>query len=128
MAKFADALKQFDQIDIQPSDTDLTRIQEVVAPLLFQIMYDETGGTHNLIGLVRTVAAYTTRYGAEFVEPTRVGAYDATRDVNATAVVCARMEAAHKYKQADRSTYKTARRETEQFILAIGKDTWVQEL
>ena len=54
VAEFADALKQFDPIDVQPSDTDLTRIQEVVAPLLFQILYNETGGTHNLIGLVRT--------------------------------------------------------------------------
>ena len=37
VAKFADALKQFEPIYGQLSDTDLTLIQEVVAPLLFQI-------------------------------------------------------------------------------------------
>ena len=90
VAKFVDALKQFKPIDGQPSDTNLMQIQEVVAPLLLKIPYDETGGTHNLIGLIGPVAAYTKRYGAEFVEPTRVGTYDATIDDNATAVGCAR--------------------------------------
>ena len=62
--ELADALEQIDTIDGQPSYTDLTRIREVVAPLLLQIPYDETGGTHNPIGLIWLVAAYTTRYGA----------------------------------------------------------------
>ena len=35
---------------------------------------------------------------------------------------------AHKSKYANRGTYKTARRETSQFILVIVKDTWVQKL
>ena len=78
VVKFADAIEQFEPIDGQPSDTDLTRILEVVAPLLLQIPYNETGGTHNPIGLIWTVAVYTTRYGAEFVKPKIVGAYDAT--------------------------------------------------
>ena len=64
VVKLADALEQFDSIDGQPSYMDLTRIREVVAPLLLQIPYDKTGGTHNLIGLIWLVAAYTTRYGA----------------------------------------------------------------
>ena len=42
------------------------------------------------------VAAYTTRYGAEFVEPTRVGAYNATIHNDSTAVVRVLTEAAHK--------------------------------
>ena len=90
VAKFADALKQFKPIDGQPSDTNLMQIQEVVALLLLRILYGETGGTYNLIGLIGPVAAYTKRYSAEFVQPTRVGAYDATIDENATAVGCAR--------------------------------------
>ena len=52
------------------------------------------------------------RYGAEFVEPAHIGAYGATIDDNATAVVHARTEAAHKAKRADRCTYETARHET----------------
>ena len=74
VAKFSDALEKFDPINGQPSETYLTRIREVLPTLLLQIPYDETEGTHNLIGLIRPVAAYTTRYGAEFAKPARVGA------------------------------------------------------
>ena len=98
LEKFADAMEQFELIDVQPSDTDLTRIREVVAPLLSQIPDDKTGCTHNLIGLVRRVTAYTTRYGAEFAKPTCVGAYDVMIGDDATAVVRARTEAVHKAK------------------------------
>ena len=34
VAKFVHALDNFETIDGQPSDTDLTRLQEAVAPLL----------------------------------------------------------------------------------------------
>ena len=104
------------------------RIREVMAPFLLQIPYDETGAVYNLIGLIRTEEAYTTRYGAAFLEPTRVGAYNATIDDDSTAVVYARTEAVHKAKRADRATYETARRETAQFIFAVVEDTWVREL
>ena len=63
VAKFADALEQFDPIDGQTYNTDLTRIRKVVAPPLLKIPYYKTGGTHNLIGLIMPVAVYTTRYG-----------------------------------------------------------------
>ena len=99
MAKFSDALKQFEPIDGQPSNTNLMRIREIVVPLLLQIPYDKTGGTHNILGLIWPVAVYTTRYRAEFVEPKRVGAYDATIDNFATYVVCASKEAAHNAKR-----------------------------
>ena len=128
VAKFTDALKQFELIYGQPSGINITRIQEVVAQLPLQIIYDKMGGTYNLISLIRPGAAYTTRYGADFAEPTRVGAYDATINDDVTAVVCAHKEAAHKAKRADRGTYETARRETAQFILTVVKDTWVRGL
>ena len=57
VAKFAHALDNFEPIDRQPSDTDLTRLWEAVAPLLLQIPYDETGAVNNLIGLIRTESA-----------------------------------------------------------------------
>ena len=85
--KLADALEQFELIDGQPSDTYLTRIREVVAPLLLQIPYDETGGTHNLIGIIWLVAAYTTRYGAEFSKPTCISAYNTKIDDDTMSVV-----------------------------------------
>ena len=128
VAKFAHSLEQFEPIAGQPSDSNLTRIREVIAPLIIQIPYDETGAVHNLIGLIRPKAAYIMRCGATFPESTRVGAYDASIDNDATAVVRAHTESAHKAKRADRATYKTARRETAQFILAAVDDTWVREI
>ena len=58
----------------------------------------------------------------------KVGAYNATINDDATAIIRARTEAAHKAKRADCATYETARRETAQFILAIVDDNWVREL
>ena len=128
MAKSVIALEQFKPIDGQPSGTDFTRIREVVAPLLLQIPYEKTGGTNNLIGIIWPGAAYKTRYGAAFVEPTRVGDYDAKIKDDATAVVRVCTEVAHKAKRADRGTYETTRQETDQFILPVIEYMWVWEL
>ena len=128
VAKFAHALNNFEPITGQPSDTELTRLQEAVAPLLLQILYDETGAKQNLIGLIRPKAAYVACYGEAFPDPKRVRDYNPDIDNNATAVVRARLEAAHKVKCADRATFETARRETTQFVIAVVADTWVREL
>ena len=58
VANFLAALDHFEPIIDQPSYTNLTRLREAVAPLLFQIPYDEMGGTHNLIGIIRAKPAY----------------------------------------------------------------------
>ena len=128
LAKFATAINNFKPITEQTSNTKLTILQEAVAPLLLQIPYDETGGKHNLIGLIWSKLAYAARYGEAFPEPKRVGAYDLDIDDNTTAVVRASQEAAHKARRADRATIKTARRETTQFVLTVVTDTWVREL
>ena len=85
-------------------------------------------GTHNLIGIVQANPSYLKRYGEAFPEPTRVRAYDVEIYDNATAVIRARLEAAHKARRADRATYDTARRETTHFVLVVVADTWVREL
>ena len=64
--KFLVALDNFEPITDQPSDSDLTRLQEAIALLLLQILYDETGGVHNLIGIVRAKPAYLKRYSEAF--------------------------------------------------------------
>ena len=128
VSKFLVELDNFEPITNQPSDSDLTRLREAIAPLLLQIPYDETGGVHNLIGIVRAKPAYLKRYGEAFPGPTRVGAYNLEIDDDATAGVRARLEAAHKARRADRATYDTARRETTQFVLVVIADTWVRKL
>ena len=87
VAKFATALDNFEPITDQPSDTYLTILREAVTPLLLQIRYDETGGKHNLIRLIRLNLAYFARYGEAFPKPKRFGAYDLDIDDDATAVV-----------------------------------------
>ena len=74
VAKFAHVLDNFEPIMGQPSNTNLTRLLEAVAHLLLQVPYDETGAKHNLIGLIRTKAAYVARYGKAFPDPKRIGA------------------------------------------------------
>ena len=108
VAKFATMLNNFDPITGQPSNTGLTRLREAVAPLLLQIPYDETGGKHNLIGIIWSKLAYVACYGEAFPEPKRVGAYDLDIDENAMSVVRASQEAAQKARRADRATFETA--------------------
>ena len=87
VSKFSVALDNFEPITDQLSGSDLTRLREAIAPLLLKIPYDETGGVHNLIGIVRAKPAYLKRYGEAFPKPTRVGAYDPKIDDDAKAVV-----------------------------------------
>ena len=93
-----------------------------------QIPYKKTEGKHNLIGIIRSKSAYVKRYGEALPEPKRVGAYDLEIDNDATVVVRARQEAAHKARRADCATFETARRETTHFVLAVVTDTWVRKL
>ena len=72
-----------------------------------------------MIGIIRAKHAYLKRYGEAFPEPKKVGAYNLDIDDDATAVVRARLEAAHKAQRADRATFDTARRKTTQFVLAV---------
>ena len=79
-----------------------------------------------MIRIIRAKPAYLQRYGKYFPEPKRVRAYDLEIDDNATAVVRACLETAHKARRADRATFDTAQQETTQFVLAVVADTWVQ--
>ena len=73
VAKFATALNNFEPITEQPSDTDLTILWEAVTPLLLQIPIDETGGNHNIIGLIWSKLAYVARYDEAFPKPISPG-------------------------------------------------------
>ena len=87
--------------------------------------FDSLSGSPTIIW---SKTAYLKRYGEAFPEPKRVGAYDLEIEDNATAIIWARLEAAHKARRADRATFETARQETTQFVLAVVADTWVREL
>ena len=93
-ALFATAATSIALIAGQPTDDDLTRLRDVLYPLLLDIPYDETEDGHNLIGLIEPTTIYTTRWGAAFPIPVRLPAYPAIAD-DASAVVRARSEANH---------------------------------
>ena len=57
-----------------------------------------------------------------------MGAYDESIADDAKAAARAKMEAKHRARRVDCSTYETARRETVHCILHVVEDTWVREL
>ena len=126
VAKFLAALDHFEPILNQPLDTNLTRLQESVVLLIWQIPYNKTGGTHNLIGIIRSKSVYLKRYDEAFPKPQRVKSYNLEINDDTTSVVRARLKAAHKARRADRATFETMRQETTQFVLSVVADTWVQ--
>ena len=128
VAKFVEALEFFEPIKGQPSIRDLTKFLEVLTQVLLKIPFDETEGKNNPVGVINSIANYCSRYRQAFVIPQRVGAYDESIAENAKAEVRAKMEAKRRARRLDRSTYKTARRETVHFILRVVEDTWVHEL
>ena len=95
--------------------------------MLLQIPFDETEGKDNLVGIINSATTYRSRYGQAFVVPKRVSAYNETIADDAKAVVRAKIEAKHRARRVDRSTWETARRETVHFILHVVEDTWVRE-
>ena len=107
-AKFSEALKLFEPIEGQPLIRDLFKILEVLTQLLLQIPFDETEGKDNLVRVINSTANYRSRYGQAFVIPQRVGAYDESITDDAKAALRSKMEAKHRSRIVDRSTYETA--------------------
>ena len=126
VAKFAEALELFEPIEGQPSIQNFTEIAEVLTQLLLQIPFDETEGKDNLVGIINSATTYRSRYGQVFVVPKRVSAYNKTIADDATAAVRAKMEAKHRARRLDRSTWETARQDTVHFILCVVEYTWVR--
>ena len=58
VVKFAEALELFEPIEGQPSIRDLTKISEVLTQLLIKILFDETEGKDNLVGVINLTANY----------------------------------------------------------------------
>ena len=65
---FATAATTFQHIAGQPSNDDLTVLQDILYPLLLNIPYDEDG-THNIIGLIEPPDSYVETWGATFPIP-----------------------------------------------------------
>ena len=68
---------------------------EVLTQLLLQILFNETEGKDNLVGIINSATNYQSPYVQSFVIPQWVGAYDETIAENTKDVVSAKMEAKH---------------------------------
>ena len=125
---FTTDLKTYVPVEGQPSDPDLSTLQETLTTLLLTISYDGEKGIHNLVGLIMDEDAYKTRHGENFQTPSRPAIYDVHIPIDASNAVRVRCEAAHTAKKEDYRLFDAAERESSKFILAVVEDTWVREL
>ena len=125
---FATALNTYAPVAGQPSDPDLSTLQETLTALLLPTAYDGEKGIHNLVGLIMDEDAYRVRHGANFPTPSRPAIYDVDIPINASNVVRVRHEVAHTAKKEDYRISAAAKRESSKFILAVVEDTWVRKL
>jgi hypothetical protein len=114
-ALFALAMEDFPHITGQPSDDHLNAIRLKVMPLLQAIEYD-ANGTKNLFGLVEDPTTYITTWGQAWVNPTRPAPYDTTIADDAPRVVQNRMEAAHRVRLTDYTTFLATEKAVAKFI------------
>jgi hypothetical protein len=129
---FAKAAEIFTPIVGQPNDDDLTRLREVLYPLLLDIPYDDEPAIegvyrHNLIGLIEPTIAYTATWHEPFPKPAQPAAYPAIAD-DATPVVRARSEANHARIIRDYKSYDAAERAVAKFIREAVDEVWYKDL
>ena len=75
-ASFEAARETFERIkDQQPSDLYITRILEVLVPIIYTLRYDMENGTHGLVGLLLAEAPYFKKCKAAFPWPTKSQGY-----------------------------------------------------
>lgn len=128
MALFATAAATFQPIKGQPSNDDLTAMQDILYPLLLEIPYnDQPGGMHNLIGIVEPVASYQNHWGVQFPIPACPLAYPAVPN-DATAVVQACSKAEHIILVRDFTSYKAAECAIAKFIHDAVDEIWYRNL
>ena len=124
---FATNIETHAPVEGQPSDPDLSSLQETLTALLLPISYDGEKGIHNLVGLIMYEDAYRARHGAVFPTPSRPEIYNVDIPIDASHEVRVRHKAAHTAKKEDYRLFAANERDSSKFILAIVEDTWVRE-
>ena len=75
---FGAQLKVFEPIVGQPTNADITCLQEVLTALLYPIPYNGDKQIHSLLGIIMSDVAYTAQYKATFSILSRVSHYTTT--------------------------------------------------
>jgi hypothetical protein len=125
----ATATSAFLPIAGQPTDDDLVRINDALAPILLKIRYDRANGVQNLWGLIADADRYLHHYGLAFVCPaTRPAVYDLDIAEGTSRVERTCLEASWAARIQDYEAYKAAKAGVKAFIEAVVKDTWIRSL
>jgi hypothetical protein len=94
-----------------------------------EILYDQLGGTHSLVGILTNATRYASDHGgATFVRPLRLPLYDATIADDATTGVRVRAESAHQAKLDDYTSFKAAERGVAKFLREVVNEVWYNNL
>ena len=98
---FSTKLETYAPVEGQPSDLDLSALQETLTALLLSIAYNGEKGIHNLSGLIMDEDAYRARHGTNLPTPSRPAIYVADIPINTLNAVRVCREAAHTDKKED---------------------------
>jgi hypothetical protein len=94
----------------QPTDDNLVRINDALAPILLKVTYDRANGVQNLWGLIADADRYLHHYGLAFARPaTRPAVYDPAIAEGTSCVKRTRAEAAWAARIQDYEAYKLPR-------------------
>jgi hypothetical protein len=125
----ATATSAFLPIAGQPTDDDLVRINDALAPILLKVTYDRANGIQNLWGLIANANKYLHHYGLAFARPATCPAvYGPAIAEGASRVERTRTEAAWAARIQDYEAYKAVEAGVKTFIEAVVKDTWIRDL
>ena len=87
---FAKALKKFESVLGQPTDSHLAELREVLSQVILVVLYDDGNGVHNLVGIIEDPTTYTMDYTTSFPQPRKPTIYDMSINYNEKAPVRAR--------------------------------------
>ncbi len=126
---FKEAHDTFPPIERKPTDDNLQLVCKKLLPILMEILYDQLGGTHSLVGILTDATRYTANHGgATFVRPLNLPLYDTTIADNTTTVVCVRAESAHQAKHDNYASFEAAERSAAKFLRKVVNEVWYNNL
>jgi hypothetical protein len=126
---FKEARNSFPPIKGKPTDDDLLLIQETLLPILMEIPYNQLGGIHSLEAILTDTVTYVTNHGGNaFKRPVWLPLYDDSITDNATTVIRAQAEAAHKAPLNNYASYKRAEHGASKFLRETIDEVWFKDL
>ena len=120
------AFKAFETTDERLTNFYVTQIYDAIAKIFYPIRYGSVGAKHNLMGMIDNNAAFTTKYGELFPQPSRPGIY--ASDINTTkdaSLDSRKKEDVHKATISDWEIYNAAKSEANRFIVRVVADIWI---